>query len=149
MMVYRWLGRLIFVLFYPFWRLTLTGSKRAYVIFICPDNRILFVRNWLDNGRWHLPGGGLKPGETYHSGLVREVWEELKIKLEPSHVKRLINGSHRGYDYTVYSCRLDQMPTLTPNRREIVAVQWLDRGQQLALETPAALALQHLNRNTG
>ena len=144
-MFYRWLGRFVFIFFYPFWRLKLSGSKRTYIVFIREDNQLLFVKNWLGNGRWQLPGGGLKPGETHRSGLVREVWEELKIKLEPAALRKLTSGSHRGCRYMVYCCYLRQVPAMTLNKWEIVAAQWSGSSQQLPLEVPAARALRRLD----
>lgn len=36
-----------------------------------------------DNGRWGLPGGAVEPGESVTAALVREVWEETGLDVEP------------------------------------------------------------------
>jgi 8-oxo-dGTP pyrophosphatase MutT (NUDIX family) len=36
-----------------------------------------------DNGKWGLPGGSVEPGESVHAAVVREVWEETGLTVEP------------------------------------------------------------------
>ncbi|MGI3785020.1 MAG: NUDIX hydrolase, partial [Janthinobacterium lividum] len=36
-----------------------------------------------DNGLWALPSGIVEPGEQPAATLVREVWEELQVDVEP------------------------------------------------------------------
>src|ERR1700736_1833024 len=61
------------------WRLTrgLTLGVRAFVI--GPDGRIFLVKHSYVSG-WHLPGGGVEPGETLIDALVRELREEGNLE---------------------------------------------------------------------
>ncbi len=36
-----------------------------------------------DNRMWGLPGGAVEPGETVHDAVVREVFEETGLHVEP------------------------------------------------------------------
>ena len=60
---------------------------------ITKENKILLIME--PDGRWELPGGGLEVGESFESGIKREVNEELgvnavKISKEPIYAWNLV-----------------------------------------------------------
>src|ERR1700716_1267009 len=63
-----------------YWRLTrgLTLGVRGLVI--DDDRRVFLVQHTYVRG-WHLPGGGVEPGETLTAGLARDLVEEGNIEL--------------------------------------------------------------------
>lgn len=75
------MGRLIYYLIWPllWFVFPLTTRVRAMVVV---DDQILMVRHWLGPGGWDLPGGGIKRGETAMQAAIRELHEELAIKLD-------------------------------------------------------------------
>ncbi|MDW8299247.1 MAG: NUDIX domain-containing protein [Anaerolineae bacterium] len=45
-----------------------------------------------DNGEWVLPGGALDPGEEPAEAVVREVWEETAVLVQPERVIAVYGG---------------------------------------------------------
>ena len=66
--------------FHLYWRFSrgLTFGVRALVI--DPEGRVFRIKHSYVSG-WHLPGGGVEPGETMREALTRELMEEGNIEL--------------------------------------------------------------------
>lgn len=64
-------------------RLKVGASAAVFV-----DGRLLVTRRE-DNHLWCLPGGGVDPGETWESGVIREVYEEVGLQVR---VERLLTA---------------------------------------------------------
>jgi len=61
---------------------------------ILKNRKVLLVKE--ADGRWELPGGGLEVGESFLSGITREIKEELgvdivKVSSQPQYVWTLID----------------------------------------------------------
>jgi 8-oxo-dGTP diphosphatase len=78
--------------------------------------RVLLIRRG-DNGRWSLPGGMMEPGERIADCLVREVWEETGLEVEPLRVVGVYsdpaetyvtypNGDQVHFVSTTFECRV-------------------------------------------
>jgi 8-oxo-dGTP pyrophosphatase MutT (NUDIX family) len=88
--IYSKLGNLAYWFIHkPFKKyLKLTGSKRTRVIILDRKlNEILIVKNWLTDGGYQFPGGGLKKHEKPEFGAAREIDEELGIKVDPKLIR--------------------------------------------------------------
>ena len=55
---------------------------------ILEGNDILLVKRGCEPnlGCWSLPGGSIEPGESMREAVVREVWEETCLQVEPERV---------------------------------------------------------------
>ena len=67
------------------------------------NKELLVVRGWINDGKWQLPGGGIKPNESSLDATIREVKEEVNLNLDPKKVKFV--GSEQIVDNKInYRC---------------------------------------------
>ncbi|TYS67441.1 NUDIX domain-containing protein [Sutcliffiella horikoshii] len=65
---------------------------------------------------WSLPAGAIEPGESPAEAVVREVWEETALEVEPISIIGVFggkefrhtyaNGDRVEYQVTVYECKI-------------------------------------------
>lgn len=93
-------GRLLYWLVWPGTWLYLRWSTRTRVLVLYGEE-ILVVKNWLGDGRYHLPGGGLHPNELPEKGAVRELYEETGATLHEDEIMPLgfEDYDHDGFRY--------------------------------------------------
>jgi 8-oxo-dGTP diphosphatase len=127
--------------------------RRASAVII-KDNQILMVRI-SDRGKswWCLPGGTIEPDETPEQAILREMEEELNLKVKPR--QRLYEASmphEGGVDYGI----LVDLPSGMPSPGiDGVVVEWawcplddVDDSWQID-EVKKALAGQEAQRGQG
>jgi 8-oxo-dGTP diphosphatase len=112
---------------------------------IVRDGRLLAARRTAPSsaaGRWEFPGGKVEPGETETASLVREVEEELGVRIR---VERWLAGSEQIGERYVLRVALavleegDPVPTEHDQLRwlatdELEAVDWLDGDRPFLTE---------------
>ena len=67
------------------------------------EGRALAVQR-RDNGKWEPPGGVLELGETIPEGLIREVFEETGLTVEPLAVSGVYKNMKHGIVAVVFRC---------------------------------------------
>ena len=111
----------------PIERVFIRRTHRVYALII-KDNKVLMIKNWLGDGKWALPGGGVGKHEGAEEALKRELKEELNIVSKHS-LKPIKSGkwqNHKfGFKYDIYA--LKEAPDFSINRKlEITDVAWID-----------------------
>lgn len=78
-------------------------KDRVRVIVYRDDGDILLVRSRFSRQEWALPGGGVKHNESYGQAAVREVLEEIGLKI---HNLRYLGKANSHESYSKFSVRV-------------------------------------------
>lgn len=131
---FRFIGVIIYWLLWPLAFLILNKSHRSRVI-ITFKGKVLFVKNWLGENKYGLPGGGIKSHESSLEGAIREVREETGITLEAKDFK-LIEREHITKQHGIvtaldlYLVKLaDGTDNLHKSSVEIMERSWFDPSE--------------------
>lgn len=142
-------GRISFVLLWPALYFYLRNTDRTRVV-VHSDGYVLVLKNWLGDGRWKLPGGGMHKGEEVRVCAVRELKEETDITILPDQLTPLgaITSRSRGITMTCHCFECSVPERLEPKltRGEIIAIEWLRaddllRGRQISATTRRILTI--------
>lgn len=78
-------------------------KDRVRVIVYRDDGKILLVRGRFSRQEWALPGGGVKHNESYEQAAVREVLEEIGLKI---HNLQYLGKANSHESYAKFSVRV-------------------------------------------
>lgn len=98
-------------------------------------------------GRWEFPGGKVEDGEQVEQALIRELKEELGIKIITNQCSKLCDVKHQYDDLHVWlDVWLVALDDQTPHGAEGQAIKWVSFDDLQSLDFPAANAeiLTHL-----
>jgi len=95
------------------------------------QGRILVVKGFISgSNRWSLPGGGLHRHEKPLVGLIREMYEEVGVILEPEQLASLGNQQckSKGFRFNLhfFEATITEDPVLKLQRFEIAEAAWVD-----------------------
>jgi len=105
------------------------------------QGRMLLVRH-ANRDVWATPGGAIEPDEPPQDAVVREVWEEIGLTVEPTRLRgvfhgpefrvRYENGDEVAYVISIFECRyLGGEPR--PDGEEILEARWVAPSELPAL----------------
>lgn len=126
---YEFLGRSAYWLSKPWQWTMLSRFPRAYIL-ILADDEVLLVKNWLGNGEWSLPGGGIQKGETAQIAVIRELEEETGIKIGKKQLAFLLfkrEKSLRRKTYSLFKGELSAKPESSWNQTELTGFCWVHK----------------------
>jgi 8-oxo-dGTP diphosphatase len=119
---------------YEFYRLVARPHTHGALVAIWHRQRLLLVQtSYLRS--LSLPGGGIERGETPLQAAVREVAEELGLRVAAEELQnpwQITETSARGQNtVTILAWQADHLPEIRVDGLEIRACQWLSREEAL------------------
>jgi 8-oxo-dGTP diphosphatase len=143
-LAWRTAFRLGFPLARIWWRLT-RPRHEGVVVAVYVGPALLLVRTSYLVG-WHLPGGGVRRGETPEAAARRELAEEIGLTVSgllPAGVTCGMWGDGRRTRVHFFELRLVELPKLRLDNREIIAARLTSPIElhRMALTGPSAAYL--------
>jgi len=127
---------------YEGWRRLVRPHTHGALVAIWHGPELLLVESSYRRS-WSLPGGGIGKGETARQAAVRELVEEVGLRVRAEQLLEPWEICERGpgglNTVTIFSLPLRTRPELEVDGLEIVAGHWLSREQALARELPGHL----------
>lgn len=153
--IWEKLGRTAYWIVWPGIWFVIQMSPPRTRIALTHKGKVLLVKDWLGNGEWTLPGGGLRRREPVEEGAARELLEETSIVVTPSSLKSI--GSFRlksnGIPVRIagFWKEAKAMPDVTHRKGELLGYMWADSKQLkgLKLNTTAQIVLSSLGKRAG
>ena len=102
-------------------------KDRVLVVVYRDDGKILLVRSRFSRQEWALPGGGVNRNESYEQAAVREVSEEIGLKI---YNLRYLGKANSHESYAKFSVRVFAAHASNYDIKcnfEIIEARWLNR----------------------
>ncbi len=119
---------------YETWQLLARPHNHGALVAIWHQGRLLLVQASYRHGLG-LPGGGLERRETARQAAVRELAEELGLRVSPEELVdswQITETSARGKNtVTIFTLRAAREPAIRLDGLELVASHWLTREEAL------------------
>lgn len=138
----RALERILQRLMHAYWRFSRPMTLGVRALVVDGSGCILLVKHSYVSG-WHLPGGGVEPGETLGQALARELREEASVEItgapELHGIFFNVRASRRDH-VAVYVVRKFRAESVRLPDREIIACAFFPANALPSDTTPATRA---------
>lgn len=110
-----------------------SSQERARVVLINERHEVLFVKGTISDWHWSLPGGGIERGEDPKAAAIRELYEEVGIRIDSDLVQKVgtIQKGDGKMPYTahIFMAKLanNKIPEKPVNRMEIAEIAWMSQ----------------------
>ncbi len=125
---YQKIGIFLHFFLKPLIYLVLNKSTRVRGLVFYQD-QILLTKTWLSNGKWSLPGGGMKSQEDFIQTALREIQEETGVKLKASSLVALPDYRQKYLNFyiiqKVFKVYLKERPAILRQPYEISDIGWI------------------------
>ncbi len=117
------------------WRLTKPHHSGA-VVMLWHEGKVLLVRSSYRTA-WMAPGGGIEAHETPVQAAVREVSEELGLRISPEAMSLVLVTEHfwenRHDKVYIFEMHLADMPRIQIDNRELVEARFVTLAEAESL----------------
>lgn len=92
-----------------------------------PDGRVLMIRHTYGRGHWNFPGGRREKDEAPANAAIREVNEELGMRLQEVHrLESYVSTLEYKNDHIDVFVASVENANFVPNTHEVREAQWAD-----------------------
>lgn len=130
--------RLAYPIARRWWRLH--GCHHGVLIAVWLGDSVLAVRHSYKPGL-RLPGGGVAWGEDHNQAAVRELFEEVGMIVDPAQLKVVAQVPTRHGLSCLYEARVDTMPELVIDRREIIEARFVRPNMLYEMHHPTKVGV--------
>jgi 8-oxo-dGTP diphosphatase len=113
-----------------------TACRRGAVAIVPRDGRMLVIRrsrHVIAPLTYCFPGGGIEDGETEESAVVREVHEEIGVRIRP--VRRLWECVTAWKVHLAWwLAAMDPVALPVPSPREVESIHWFTQPEMASLD---------------
>jgi len=107
------------------------GRTHDVTLFVLNGERLALIRKpHFPHGVWRTPGGGIKPGEDFLAGVLREAWEEIGAEIElrryllVAEAAFFCDGRRLDWHTHVLAATTEAEVLVPRDRREIAEARW-------------------------